>query len=225
MGGIEKVLAEILLQERNDLKNDFARLQEENWRLKNTCKDLERVRKILHDELKDKCERELDQLKIQNKFLNPDNLFMLYCDNEFVFGKLGVLPIDFRNYPSNEILKTKIEKMSQHQYALLILAGERLFSCERMEKLKDHLENKNICILNEFLKYFACKSAESIVPYFPKFLNADGQEKKYAIGKKVKMNEYGEECEIINLYNFEFQFCDNCDCGEPGYCWYSDQTY
>ena len=154
---------------------------------------------------------------------------------EFSYG------IFIRKYQTDEELKIKIQRMSQHQLALLELAKIYNFSREQIDQLKNDLEKMNISILKHFIKYYACGTAKAILPMFISLFDADGAPRQYgpyytnidgAVHNELEVKsdhdnsfdsfDYnGYEEEVLYLYDFYFEFCGNCECGAFEYCMYS----
>ena len=191
-------------------------------------------------EMREKCKKDLDAFKNQNKKLAEDEIFKKYCDGIFNIKNLEVYPT-IRKYQTDEELKIKIQRMSQHQLALLELAKIYNFSREQIDQLKNDLEKMNISILKHFIKYYACGTAKAILPMFISLFDADGAPRQYgpyytnidgAVHNELEVKsdhdnsfdsfDYnGYEEEVLYLYDFYFEFCGNCDCGASEYCMYS----
>ena len=227
--GILKTENDSLKVKNDDIKRQRNKL---DWRLKNIREELDDIYTIHQIEMKKKCKEELEVLKSQNQNLTEDEILKKYCDEVFNFKSLKVYPTVRGKYPSDDELKIKIQKMSEHQLALLKLVEEHNISREQIDQLQNYLEKKNIDILKNFLKYFACRSAKAIVPRFLDFFDADGQPKQYSPYYNIDGNienesgmesddEYGYPAEFIDIYNFKFEFCGNCECSYQEECWYS----
>ena len=229
---------QVLRAENTEIKEQRDMLKSAaNQKINQANTELEAMWNMHQDALKLICKNDLNELKLQNEKLTEEKLFSKFCEEVFTFKNIFQyhLPIDPRKYPSDEELAFKIQKMSDHQLALLALASERNFSREKFSQLIDVLEKKNICILKQFIKQFACRSAKAIVPKFLAFLDGHCQPRQYGPYYNIygdieddsgmgSDHEYAYGAEFIDLYNFKFELCGNCDCFHPEYCWYSRIT-
>ena len=79
----------------------------------------------------------------------------------------------------------------------------------------------------EFIKHFACKTTEAIVPEFITLFDADNYLREYNnASSDVEFDMDDDDMypyEVVSLYNFQFQICGNCDCNHSEDCFHSEK--
>ena len=79
----------------------------------------------------------------------------------------------------------------------------------------------------EFIKHFACKTTEAIVPEFITLFDADNYLREYNnASSDVEFDMDDDDMypyEVVSLYNFQFQICGNCDCNHLDDCFHSEK--
>ena len=100
---------------------DIERLKTENDEIQRMKEELAYFKRIHQEEMKEKCEKELNHLRSKTNFQNEFDAWIFYCKKTFNYENLKVEYYEDIDKFSCE-LQFKIQKMSEHEEAFLALA-------------------------------------------------------------------------------------------------------
>ena len=147
---------------KDGIAKDIERLKTANDEIQRMKEELAYFKRIHQEEMKEKCEKELNHLRSKTNFQNEFDAWIFYCKKTFNYENLKVEYYEDIDKFSSE-LQFKIQKMSEHEEAFLALAKDKCFAEDLIERFKDELQYQNICIFKNTLRNFSCNAIWTIL--------------------------------------------------------------